>query len=239
MSKLLAKNYSDELSKAVAFFWNTREAQKNSKRKSDQGNRSAVTGGKQMDGFIELFTKIATDIGIPQACIFTKRSTLPGFFRPTKNWDFLIISPTGKLITVLEFKSHVGSFGNNFNNRTEEALGSALDLWTAFREKSFPQVLPPWVGYLMLAEKTDKSNRPINIRSPHFPARKEFSETSYLDRYLLLCQKLMLEKHYSATCLIWSESKEHFGFFNDDISFDAFVNSFIGSLYGKLNEFNL
>jgi hypothetical protein len=53
---------------------------------------------------------------------------LPGFFRPTKEWDLLAIHD-GKLLAVIEAKSQVGpSFGNNFNNRTEEAMGSALDL---------------------------------------------------------------------------------------------------------------
>ena len=60
-----------------------------------------------------------------------------------KDWDFLIISLANQLIAAIEFKSQVGSFGNNFNNRTEEALGSAVDLWTAFKEKGFPQTVPP------------------------------------------------------------------------------------------------
>jgi hypothetical protein len=60
--------------------------------------------------------------------------TLPGFFRPTKLWDMLVIHE-GKLIAAIELKSQVGpSFGNNFNNRTEEAIGNAHDLWTAYRE---------------------------------------------------------------------------------------------------------
>ncbi len=67
--------------------------------------------------------------------IFCHKSIeLPGFFRPTKEWDLLVIKD-GKLVVAIEAKSQAGpSFGNNFNNRTEEAMGSALDLWTAFRE---------------------------------------------------------------------------------------------------------
>jgi len=44
--------------------------------------------------------------------------TLPGFFRPTKLWDLLVLHE-GRLVAALEFKSQVGSFGNNFNNRDE------------------------------------------------------------------------------------------------------------------------
>lgn len=46
------------ISKAVAHYWITRQAQKvkqNKRGVSDAGLRSAVTGGAQMDGFIELF----------------------------------------------------------------------------------------------------------------------------------------------------------------------------------------
>lgn len=45
--------------KAVALYWKTRTGQRNRQvqtGKPDQGLRSAVTGGAQMDGFIELFT---------------------------------------------------------------------------------------------------------------------------------------------------------------------------------------
>ncbi|MBP8646762.1 MAG: hypothetical protein KBH99_11675, partial [Syntrophobacteraceae bacterium] len=44
------------LAKAVAHYWTTREAQRKkqeSRGVSDAGLRSAVTGGAQMDGFIE------------------------------------------------------------------------------------------------------------------------------------------------------------------------------------------
>lgn len=58
---------------------------------SDVGMRSAVTGGKHMDGFAQLFRKISIDVGIPDNYIYHRNSPLPGFFRPTKKWDFLII----------------------------------------------------------------------------------------------------------------------------------------------------
>jgi hypothetical protein len=38
-------------------FWSTREGQiskQAAEERHDQGNRSAVTGGKQLDGFVEL-----------------------------------------------------------------------------------------------------------------------------------------------------------------------------------------
>jgi hypothetical protein len=96
--------------------------------KADQGLRSAVTGGAQMDGFIDLFTSLIVAAGIPEQFVFRKRAVeLPGFFRPTKEWDLLVVRDK-TLLAAIEAKSQVGpSFGNNFNNRTEEAMGSALD----------------------------------------------------------------------------------------------------------------
>lgn len=47
------------LQKAVSHYWQTRAVQKTKQEKggkTDQGLRSAVTGGAQMDGFIDLFS---------------------------------------------------------------------------------------------------------------------------------------------------------------------------------------
>jgi hypothetical protein len=118
--------------KAVAHYWQTRAAQRRRQQengRADQGLRSAVTGGAQMDGFIDLFTDLIVQTGVGKECIFRKKTVeLPGFFRPTKEWDLLVIKDR-TLLAAIEAKSQVGpSFGNNFNNRTEEAMGSALDL---------------------------------------------------------------------------------------------------------------
>lgn len=237
MERLKTEKYNKLLTKAVNHFWTTRDSQLTGKKKSDQGNRSSVTGGKQLDGFVDILVKASKDLGVPETCIYTKGNNLPGYFRPTKDWDFLIISPKKQLISVVEFKSQVGSFGNNFNNRTEEALGSAVDLWTAFKEQGFPQTQPPWLGYVMLVEKTAKSITPIRLQEPYFEVRPEFRNTSYLDRYVIFCQKLMQERHYSATSLIWTNSKMEYNSPNDDISFESFLLSFMGFIQGKLKEF--
>ncbi|MCB0597570.1 MAG: hypothetical protein H6557_10760 [Lewinellaceae bacterium] len=78
------------------------------------------------------------------------------------------------MIAVAEFKSQVGSFGNNFNNRTEEALGSAVDLWTAFREAAFPNQQAPWLGCLLVLERTEKSTSEVRLNTPHHPVFSDF-----------------------------------------------------------------
>ncbi|MFN8359419.1 MAG: PaeR7I family type II restriction endonuclease [Candidatus Kapaibacterium sp.] len=234
------KKYSGYIESAIRHFWDTRNKQKNEQEDrevKDTGNRSSVTGGKQLDGFISLLHKVAVDVGIPHKYIYTKGNQLPGYFRPTKDWDMLIISPTRKLIAVIELKSQVGSFGNNFNNRTEEALGSAIDLWTAFREKAYPNQSAPWLGYMMIVEKSKKSTAPVRISEPYFKVFGEFYNTTYIDRYSLFCQKLMLERHYSQCCLLWSTDNYDYGNVAESISIEAFLHSFIGQLTGQLHEF--
>jgi hypothetical protein len=237
MKKFDATKYKNEIKQAVDLFWETRLNQKIGRKKTDQGNRSSVTGGKHLEGFVSLMVKVALDIGVPHDCIYTKGNVLPGFFRPTKEWDLLIINQKNQLISAMEFKSQVGSFGNNFNNRTEEALGNAVDLWTAYRENGFPQKTPPWVGYLMLVEKSAKSTAEVRVKEPHYKVRNEFKNTSYLDRYKLLCQKLMLEKHYNAASIIWTDSAKKYGSIDIELSVESFLSSYSGFLYGKLNSF--
>ena len=235
------EKYNELIKSAIKHFWDTRNKQKaeqGDREVKDTGNRSSVTGGKQLDGFINVLYQVAVDIGIPTNCIYIKGNQLPGYFRPTKDWDMLIISPTQKLIAVVELKSQVGSFGNNFNNRTEEALGSAIDLWTAFREKAYPNQSAPWLGYMMIVEKSTKSTSPVRITEPSFKVFKEFHNTSYIDRYRLFCQKLMLERHYSQCCLLWSTDNFEYGNVEESISIEAFLHSFIGQLSGQLHEFN-
>ena len=237
MNKISANKYKKEVKKAIDLFWDTKNKQTESRKKTDQGTRSSVTGGKHLDGFVALLVKVAIDVGVPKEYIYTIGNVLPGYFRPTKDWDLLIINQKKQLIAAIELKSQVGSIGNNFNNRTEEALGNAVDLWTAYREKGFPQASPPWVGYFIIVEKSDKSTNIVRIKEPHYPVRKEFIETSYLDRYKLLCQKLMLEKHYNAASIIWSKKNKEYGNIDEDLSIETFLNSYMGFLFGKLNKF--
>lgn len=196
----------DLLKKAVAHYWRTlnQQSERQKSGDADRGGRAAVTGGKQMDGFCELVQKILVHNELPEASIYTRdRLELPGYFRPTKRWDMLVVHD-GHLIAAIEFKSQLGpSFGNNFNNRTEEALGSAVDLWTAYREGAFGRDQPrPWLGWVMLLEESPQSMAPVGLKEPHFQAFTEFRGTSYARRYELLLRRLILEKTYDCAALI-------------------------------------
>jgi hypothetical protein len=200
-------NFEEQARSAVKYFWQTRAsaaAMQVTRGKADQGERAAVTAGKHMDGFAHLMDTVALANGLPQSSIFRNASllVLPGFFRPTKRWDFLIVYQE-RLVAALELKSHVGAF-RNFNNRCEEVLGTATDLWTAFREGAFRQSPRPFVGYLTLVEDDPAVHTSVPEASAHFPIFPEFIGASYAQRYELLCRKLMQERLYDAACLMLS-----------------------------------
>lgn len=234
MHKIL-DDIDKHVAQAVSHYWLTRKAQKKKQKKrgvADAGSRSAVTGGAQMDGFINLFKDLIVYSGIDKQYIHEKKALeLPGFFRPTKEWDLLVIK-NGQLIVAIEAKSQVGpSFGNNFNNRTEEAMGSALDLWTAFREGAFNGGVQPFLGYFFMLEDCQASNRPVKVREPHFRVFPEFVGASYMKRYELFCRKLILERHYTSVSFLTSENDNGIkGVYNepaDDLSFKIFAKSLV------------
>ena len=203
-------DYERKAREAVKAFWGNRDAarQKQSESgKADQGERAGVTAGKNMDGFLALLLDLIKANGLADAEIYQNRAmlTLPGYFRPTKSWDLLVLYK-GELVAAIELKSQVGpSFGNNFNNRTEEAIGTAQDFWTAFREGAFGKQPRPFVGWLMMVEDAPESRRPVRDSSPHFAVFEEFRGASYLKRYDLLCQRLVQEQLYTAATVIAAE----------------------------------
>jgi len=235
-------NYEKKAKKAVAAFWTSRDQAREKQSaagKSDQGERAGVTSGKNMDGFLDLIVEIVKANGLAKADIHQKRAvvTLPGYFRPTKLWDLLVIHQ-GQLIAAIELKSQVGpSFGNNFNNRTEEAIGTAHDFWTAYREGAFGQQPRPFMGWLMLVEDAPASRKAVKDKSPHFPVFKAFQGASYLQRYDLLCQRLMQEQLYTSAALMTSARSAHrsgeHAPLSDMTSFKTFVTSLAGHVAGE------
>jgi len=199
------------LRRAIKHFWSTRETQaqkQDSKTGSrDAGARTAVTGGRQMDGFISLVRDFLCENGLPRTHVFCeKRVELPGWYRPEKKWDLLVVAG-GTFLAGIEFKSQVGSFGNNYNNRTEEAIGSATDIWAAYREGAFKPSARPWLGYLMLLEDAPASTRPVKAQEPHFKVFPEFRSASYAKRYEILLTKMVRERLYDSACFLLSGAK--------------------------------
>lgn len=232
-------DYENKVHEAIKAFWQTRADATQKQResgKSDQGERAGVTGGKNMDGFSNLMIDLVKANGLPGAETHQKRAvlTLPGYFRPTKLWDLLIINE-GRLVAALEFKSHVGpSFGNNFNNRTEEAIGTSHDLWTAYREGAFGKQERPFVGWLMVVEDAPKSRAKINDKSPHFPVLPEFVGASYQKRYDILCQRLAREQLYSSAAVIATPRSAATDGAYSELSAMTGLRSFVAALAGHI-----
>ena len=202
-------DYEERARDAVQAFWRRREQARQKQvdsGRADQSERAGVTAGKNMDAFVTLVRDIVRANGLTQAGIHLNRPAvnLPGYFRPTKSWDVVVIN-RGRLIAALEFKSQVGpSFGNNFNNRTEEAIGSAHDIWTAYREGTFGEHPRPFVGWLILIEDARGSRKPVKTESPHFPVFRDFKGASYADRYNILCRRLVQERLYTSASVLLS-----------------------------------
>ncbi|GAA3734822.1 PaeR7I family type II restriction endonuclease [Leifsonia bigeumensis] len=233
-------DYEAKTAEAVRLFWANRSAaslKQAEDGKLDQGERAGVTSGKNMDGFVQLIADLVEANGLHDAEVNTSRAlvTLPGYFRPTKDWD-LVITRGGRLIAAIELKSQVGpSFGNNFNNRTEEAIGTAHDFWTAYRENAFGAQPRPFVGWLMLVEDAAESRRPLpRVRGRHFKSFPEFEGASYLGRYEILCRRMVQEQLYTNASMITSSraggAVGEFGDMSEITSLKRFVATFSGHI---------
>jgi hypothetical protein len=233
-------DYEAKTAEAVQLFWNARnEATQRQEAggRLDVGGRAGVTSGKNMDGFVGLIADLVEANGLLDAEVHISRAlvTLPGYFRPTKDWD-LVVTRHGRLIAAIELKSQVGpSFGNNFNNRTEEAIGTAHDFWTAFRENAFGNQARPFVGWLMLVEDAPESRRPLpRVRGRHFKSFPEFDNASYLERYEILCRRLVQEQLYTNASMITTTrvggTRGEYGDMSEVTSLKRFVASFSGHI---------
>lgn len=198
-----------EFQEAIDKFWGTRASQAEDQRRRgnvDAGLRGAVTGGSHLDGVREAVANLFVSAGIDSRNIRRNKGegiVLPGFYRPTKDWDLVVVQGD-VLVAAVELKSQVGpSFGNNFNNRTEEALGNAVDVWRAYEEGTFGNVRP-WLGYVFVLEEAPGSTSPVRIRNSLYEVESIFADTSYLDRYSILCERLVRERLYDAAWFVAS-----------------------------------
>lgn len=147
----------------------------------------------------------------------------------------------GNLFAGIEFKSQAGpSYGNNFNNRVEEAIGSATDLWTAYREGAFKLSQRPWLGYFMLLEDEPRSTSPVPVQELHFKVFEEFRDASYARRYQLFCERLVRERLYDATCFLMSDRehglKGNYSEPAEELSFRNFAISLMGRAQAYARE---
>lgn len=223
---------------AVKVYWKGRSGAANKQLvtgSKDTGARSEVTGGQHLNGFVDLICEVVKLAGYDDSHIRFKTGVeIPGFYRPTKKWD-VVVFRNDRLCAAVELKSQVGpSFGNNFNNRTEEALGNSVDVWRAFQEGVLG-AHPPWLGYLFFLEDAAGSTKPVGLAKAVFEPDPIFIDTSYADRYRILCQRMVRERHYNAATLIMAPKSKP-GQFSEgkDLDVESFLKSMFGHLIGCL-----
>lgn len=232
---------------AVQSYWDARRKNKEKQVQSgkiDAGTRGEVTGGTQMGALEVLVSDILCEAGLKKVDVRTRTALeLPGYFRATKKWDLIVVSE-GALVLAMEFKSQAGkSIGNNVNNRSEEAVGSAKDIWTAFREGRFGQFPSPFLGYLFLLEDRDNVKTPVVNKEPYFQVDPEFrgeiikskerpryKGVSYSRRYELLCRRLVLERLYTSACFLMATNSPKTKITQpaSDLTFQRFVAALQG-----------
>lgn len=175
---------------------------------ADRGNRRGITSGRHLDPLADLIRADLIRAGFRENDIYQGgySCVLPGWFRPTKNWDLLAFDGDD-LIGAIELKSISNSFGNNANNRAEESIGSAIDAIEAFNEGLYGgRPMPPAMGYVMIVRDCPDSRRiGPGVGSRHFPIDPVFHRVSYLDRFRILCERLRSKSLYQAVWLVFAD----------------------------------
>lgn len=218
---------------AIQYVWTGRLKQREKQAeagKVDAGSRGDVTGGGHMGALEVLVKDLLFEFGIDEKDVFARtKLELPGYYRSTKKWDLLVVSRQ-QLVMALEFKSIGGSYGNNLNNRTEEALGNASDIWTAYREGRFGNAPRPLLGYLFLLRDEPRVLQPVANKEPHFEVDPIFKGASYAKRAEILCRRLVLERLYDTACLLLSTNEEPTKITEpaEDLTFQRFVAALRG-----------
>lgn len=216
--------------KAIHPWWASKKGA--TPKNAQGGTRDANLHGKTMDGFAAVIRDFLIGLNVKPEHIFsgghlsTSPSILPSYFRPSKNWDLIVLgnsrfhrAPSDKGTPVLyaatEFKSQDKSIGNNQNNRLEESLGNALDFWTTYEHSGFERQLPrPWLGYLFVGKYNPESDgKSVRIEQPHFLAMspfrtdgsdelRKFVGPSYAERYQIFMKQSVGARLYDAGAFI-------------------------------------
>ena len=195
---------SDDVSRAITYFWGSRASQSDGIEHSQGGSgRDAVVGGQHLNAVRDLIVDELVRLGAPRTSVHTsgRSKNMPGYFRPTKNWDLAVTNVAGDVVALFELKSQVGSFGNNANNRAEESIGNPTDLMYAFEQGLIP--IRPWTAYIYLIQDVEQSTtRSPSRSSAAYPIDVAFSSASYVDRVALLAERLVSVGLYNAAWVV-------------------------------------
>ena len=209
----ILKDLPARVGRAVAHYWETRATQRDKQKqtgKADQGLRSAVTGGAQMDGFIDLFTELIVAAGIPASCVSSGRKTL--------NFRASSVPPrNGTCSSSARTRFSLPSKPSHRSGRPS-ATTSTIE---PKRRWEAPSTFGPPTGNTPISQALNRFSAtsscwrtathptdPVKVQEPHFKVFPEFVGASYRRRYELFCRKLVLERHYTASAFITSTAED-------------------------------
>lgn len=231
-------DYAELVEDAVATYWDVRSSQAVESQARvgvlNPGLRAEVTGGRHFDALHALLVRVFIDAGIPAHLIDVKKRPVAGYFRRSKSWD-VVVMVADRVAGIIELKS-MGprNPGKNFNNRTDEALGQAVDIWTAVERGIIDTPLRPWLGYFMLLEDSSAFTTPVKPQSAVWPPDPIFDRASYADRYGIFFDRMVRERLLDAACVaLGNRSTGEIYYPSDTLSFQSFA----ASIHGRCLQF--
>jgi len=229
-------DYEGPFASAVADFWSIKRSQQaaaDARGTSADSTSGSVRGGAHMAPFEALIRSVVADAGIVPDPMPDTKIYVPGYYRETKSWD-VVIQHLGHVVAIVEAKSQGSSLANNFNNRVEEAIGQAADIWKSHERNLLVSGIRPWVGYVMIVEETDKTTQPKHLVSGKFipspmTVDQDFDGLSYAERYAMAFQRLDQERMLDATCVAITRDDGSYQYPSQWMSF----NGFAAQLWGR------
>jgi len=89
-----------------------------------------------------------------------------------------------------------------------------------------------------MLEEAEGSLSPVAVKEPHFKVFEEFRGASYAGRYELLCDRLVKESLYNASCLLLSSRDGgRRGLYTEpvpELGFERFVKPLMGHVSAYL-----
>lgn len=231
-------DYAALVNTAVGTYWDVRQSQAERSQAQEgvlnPGTRAEVTGGRHFDALQELLVRVFIDAGIPAHLLDVKKRPVAGYFRRSKSWD-VVVMVADRVAGIIELKSMgPNDPGKNFNNRTDEALGQAVDIWTAVERGIIDTPLRPWLGYFMLLEDNVAFTRAVAPQGTVWPPDPAFDGSSYADRYEIFFERMVRERLLDAACLaLGDKATGVVRFPSDALSFQAFA----AAIHGRCLQF--
>lgn len=202
----------------------------------DIGERSKVTAGTHMARIVEIILDdlIARGFNKDELAYLKSFVTLPGYLRVAKQWDILCFDQSD-LIAAIELKSINVSFGNNINNRVEEAIGNAIDLNQAAIHGLIPwTVRPPARCYGLIVRDCEESRKPVRSRAARYPIDSAFDRTNYQEQFRIMGRRFLSEHIYEAVWLAIVDPDRGTAKEPDDaLSYDVLIEAIASQLRMK------